>query len=923
MSGKQTPPTPRALAPAHSESEPRVTRHGHADAEAAEETRRSGRANKGQHTKNHDALEDAPMARPKEQPKAGKKGQVKAKAESAPSRSTQSAEQEEEEEEEEAIIRCVCGDQRDIRGRQMICCDRCEAWQHNKCLGLPEGDHWEDKTYFCEQCKPEDHQDLLAAMARGEKPWARKKGSKPKARPSDIKPETPQPPARVPTPPQAPPAPAAPVQAATPTPAPVPVQSIEASDGPAEAKVRPRLSSSCDPPNLAQEVRSQPQSPLGEKRRHEASAEKANTNKKRRKSSQHQEKAVPPGAPATDIEGLSPSWKPFAEKLRDTFTPLINVASDTRGFRIPDGETARSLASRFALQVSLAASSHYGEITSDSPASTRYRTIMYNVRKNAVLIDRLLSGSLNSQELVTMPTEEMASEDKQREFAVMREAAEKQMILTEEAGPRMRKTHKGEELVGEDDNVSHEFTQPELRDRDDAAADDVPMQSPAISRPPESPADATRAPLAVDTATPTDSVRRQSNNFDINSVYSNVRSPQADQQAFLQRRKSSMMTQEKASAPVEDADIDRLLKDDDNDVEMTGHSTDPTVCWQGSISMQSVESFDAVARFVAGGDFGQIVPWDKLISNALSIQGRIESAKGDDYIRDIGTNSDNYDVAILAVSPVTSEGRAIMDHFYTYFQSRGRWGVVPSEHFGSDVMKDMYVIPIEAGGSNLPPFIDMLEHCTIETPRKEHMVLLALVAKLPDAKPQQPPTEFFERYPPQEIAAGQVAQPSNAPQASNVPHMPSPSPINNPHGPQYSPMASNFPGQYGNPYAQPTPPNALQPVAPMAPMAQMAPMAPMAPMAQMTNIPPHHQIPKALEILGPHIDDPVIAQILIDSLSKNQHVSEKQMANLRHVVNENPEARTNFNVLVEHIRHMTEAQTNGQQQHQHQPMGTV
>ncbi len=25
--------------------------------------------------------------------------------------------------------------------------------------------------YFCEQCKPEDHKELLAAIARGEKPW--------------------------------------------------------------------------------------------------------------------------------------------------------------------------------------------------------------------------------------------------------------------------------------------------------------------------------------------------------------------------------------------------------------------------------------------------------------------------------------------------------------------------------------------------------------------------------------------------------------------------------------------------------------------------------------------------------------------------------------------------------------------------------
>lgn len=71
----------------------------------------------------------------------------------------------------------------------MIMCDRCEAWQHNKCLNLPGSDYWEDKTYLCEVCAPDQHKDLLAAMARGEKPWARKKSSKssrPSYRPSDV-----------------------------------------------------------------------------------------------------------------------------------------------------------------------------------------------------------------------------------------------------------------------------------------------------------------------------------------------------------------------------------------------------------------------------------------------------------------------------------------------------------------------------------------------------------------------------------------------------------------------------------------------------------------------------------------------------------------------------------------------------------------
>jgi hypothetical protein len=588
-----------------------------------------------------------------------------------------------------------------------------------------------------------------------------------------------------------------------------------------------------------------------------------------------------------DIDALPQNQKAIAEKLRDTLVPLISTASESRGYRIPDGQTAKSLAAKLTLQMCHAAFDLYGEPTgSSSPYFIKMRTIMFNVKKNTVLVDRLLSGSLKTDDLVSMEAEEMASEDKQREYAAMREAAEKQMILTEETGPRLRKTHKGEEIVGEDtfENDHDDFKQPTLRERE-SITEDTAMQSPIGTRPPESPAGAPRGPTDSD-ASQAEHARRASANFDINSVFDKVRSPQHDQQTFLQRRQSSMHMQDKPQAAVDDADVDRLLKDEDNDVEMSGYSSDPTVCWQGSINMQSMEPFDAVARFVAGGDFGQIVPWEKLLTNTVAIQGRIESTKGNDYIQNIG-HTESHEVSILAVSPVTTDGRTIMDHLYEYFHSRGRWGVVPVE--GNDILRDLYVIPIEEGGSNLPPFIDMLEYCTIETPRKEHMLILAMVAKLPEVKPQLPPTQHFERYPEQDIAAGQAPQPIlNS----------APSPFTNPHAPQMSPVSAAYPpGQYGNPFA--------------APAAYMVPVQqPTPPM----NAPPHHQIPKALEILGPYIDAPVIVTILGSSLSQNSAVSELQMINLRHIVETVPEARDNISVLTNHLRSKNES--NGHQQAQ-------
>jgi hypothetical protein len=53
----------------------------------------------------------------------------------------------------------------------MICCDQCSAWQHNDCMGLKFAKGEEPAEYYCEQCRPENHKELLERMARGEKPW--------------------------------------------------------------------------------------------------------------------------------------------------------------------------------------------------------------------------------------------------------------------------------------------------------------------------------------------------------------------------------------------------------------------------------------------------------------------------------------------------------------------------------------------------------------------------------------------------------------------------------------------------------------------------------------------------------------------------------------------------------------------------------
>ncbi|KAF2745341.1 hypothetical protein M011DRAFT_527815 [Sporormia fimetaria CBS 119925] len=860
----------------------------------ADEVRRSGRPNKGHHTKNADAL-DEPLQKSKPKSKTEKK------PEPVRAQSTQSGDQQEDEEEEDAIYRCVCGDQREIRGREMIMCDRCEAWQHNKCLNLPDSSYWVDKTYLCEQCKPEDHRELLEAMARGEKPWARKKGSKaakPKFRPSEGGAGTPD-------------------KKKTPQPEPQHTEPSVAAkeESPAQGAQEPAQQTSHDspsadidqkPPKRSPSQRA-PQSPIAEKRSREPAQEKETPLAKRRKSSAVRQEDTPQQhGVAPSVESLPEKQRLLAESLVKSLSIIIKSAADAGSYRVPDGETPNSVATRFVLQIDHAAVSHYGPPEDNShPYSERIRRIMFNTRKNAVLVERLLNGSLSPAELSTMPVEEMASEDKQREFAAMKEASERQMILTDEPGPRLRKTHKGEEIVGEDNEVPEvEHNAPPQRHREIEEKTEETSRSPHhgdSEHVVELPDTVERtAALSVDTKSPTvdDNIRRQST-FDINSVFAQVKSPQQDQQQFNRRQSSRPQQTPQEGHNIQDADVDRLLNDD-NDVEMGNYSQDPTIVWRGALEMAAFGSFDAVARFVAGGDFGQMVPWDTLLASTLPIEGRIESQKGNGYIGSLPMRAD-HQLAVLSITPVTPEGQEVFDKIFQYFQPRQRWGVVPVERLPNEkkYMRDLYVVPVEAGGDELPPFLNLLEYCTIESIRSSPMLLLALVAKFPAEAPEAGLPQNYNPYQatPTHQQPNQPPSTQQPPSANGVTVGPSPSPLPNPHAPQYSPMQPVFPpnGAFAPPQ-HPQPPNQHQHQPPNPNPTNAFSPTPLLPIPQPQTQQPHHRIPKSLEIFGDLIDCPTVTQLL-----SNDGITEEIMRNLAHIVREYPATRTDMAAMSHHL----------------------
>lgn len=76
---------------------------------------------------------------------------------------------------DEGVTRCVCGSTDENVGL-MIQCETCKCWQHCACMGMHTEEDCPD-VYFCEQCRPENHVDLLRSLGFLPSPKAAKRGT--------------------------------------------------------------------------------------------------------------------------------------------------------------------------------------------------------------------------------------------------------------------------------------------------------------------------------------------------------------------------------------------------------------------------------------------------------------------------------------------------------------------------------------------------------------------------------------------------------------------------------------------------------------------------------------------------------------------------------------------------------------------------
>ncbi|EXF83434.1 SPOC domain-containing protein [Colletotrichum fioriniae PJ7] len=646
------------------------------------EPRRSVRATKGQHTK---AFDDQPIEPPK------KRGRKK----------------KQEEEPEEEIIRCVCGatEQDGDSEEPWIACDKCTAWQHNVCMGMSVFTEDLPKNYYCEQCAPQDHKELLALMEQGERPWEsrrkayedeqnekkkkKKKGGRAGKRASDPKEELSQ-----------------------------DTRSNKAEDSPAPSEPAKEKKDKKDAASKAATGKRKTREETGEK---EA---KTPAPKQRKVSEPEASPAVNYTVPAdldAKVSDLPEDRKGPAQLLQKAVVVSLNAGVKDKTINLPKDTTIAAKAERMALEIERAVHDAHPD---RSQYAMQARILYANMKLNGDLTKRLLKRTLSPTMLATMSADELATKERQEANAQLKAISEKQSILITEDGPRMRRTHKGEEIVENESFHQNDEGRSFIR-RPSGREGQAGIKSDGESHYENSVELPAHAGLHIDTRGARHSPKHP--DFDINKVYATVKSPTGTHN----RRPSAPN-----HGPGVDADVDRLLQEETESPPYSPtDETDPDVIWRGHLVMSSIADFPAAARFVGGANLSTTIalPWTSLIPKKLTVAGRIDEQKAIEYLCGL-RYADQTDIVVVAITPSSEVYRREFQALIDYFVSKKRYAVVGDKGVGN--VRDTYLVPVLPGDSNMPEFMLNFSDNLVPQKRTEPMLLAVFVYRNTPRQPQ-------------------------------------------------------------------------------------------------------------------------------------------------------------------------------------------
>lgn len=373
-----------------------------------------------------------------------------------------------------------------------------------------------------------------------------------------------------------------------------------------------------------------------------------------------------------------------------------------------------------------------GELSADY--SKKARSIAYNINANVSLSDELLKGGLEPGRLAHMTSDEMASKELKELMQKVRLESEKYNTLITETGPRIRRTHKGEELVGEvkeeedttaqDDSLLTPNSFPRRSDSTDEPPTSATKSPSAAVEMVESPItmpgnhydELPRSPSAPGNRPPPTDLEK-GRQFDIENVWNHIEAPDPDHTPRPMRPAQVQVVTRETDLKI-DKDIDMLLKDDDvdatppyspasamSDDHYSPRHEEEEEEWRGRVEMNGIASLSATAALVGGPEYVSSAKWSDLLAEVLQIDGRIKHDRATEYL--CGQKfSKSSSLIMVSLAPTDGVAQTEFKKLFDYFKERDRYAVVGKHSL--KCIKDLYIVPVDVQDS-LPDWFNVLD----------------------------------------------------------------------------------------------------------------------------------------------------------------------------------------------------------------------
>lgn len=380
---------------------------------------------------------------------------------------------------------------------------------------------------------------------------------------------------------------------------------------------------------------------------------------------------------------------------------------------------------------------------------SKARSIAYNLARNDELLKNIVAGMVTPEQLANMSTEDMANKELQKMNEQLRRQSDLAHTLTSDidSGPRIRRTHKGEEFV---DDTGAGYTSFKT------ALPEKKLETPTTEKGEDgSPTGPAETPTSQTAPTPTTEGPKHEHRegemlrkFSIDKVWNKIEPGEHQQHRpsfslplASPRHVAPLVTPEMAKI---DRDIDNLLsvEPEHESLGTPPYSPAPEDAldsgeWKGRVSMQATSDFDAVIRLVAGSNLGRDSNWLSLLGSTIVIDGRIAIDRAAEYLSGQRYSRSNC-LSVLSISPRDQLlGTPEFNKLFDYFKVKQRFGVVG--HHPITAIRDTYLVPLDRN-EPLPSFLETIEPKVIpEAPRQDRMLLLFHVVVRDQIKNAVPP----------------------------------------------------------------------------------------------------------------------------------------------------------------------------------------